>query len=536
MYTAVVFISGFPLTLYLIHRDGNRAAVEGIYRALGDRLPKTAVVLTDRPLEVAWYTQRRAVWLCQHESDLTAIEKATGHITASFITPWVREIPEREWGDWWARVILPRGVFRGMWPSEAFGAQFTFRQRLDTTEGTGAASELDLLMREVVNSPDSSEAHAQLGVAYLVREQLREAAHEFEEAIQLDNNNTQALLGLWQANARQNETPETLNISQLALQTTGTDAASAAVLDRAVRYFSTLLKQKTDDPWLLMNLALFQARQKKWDDVEASYHALSRLAPKTFPVELLMVNLYLQQGLIHEAANGCERLIKSGLALPTAYQLLGSIRQAEGKLPEAVEAFKKAIELRPQASAAYQQAARVCFALTRYDDAAQFLQDALHYVPRSSGVRFDLARIRLAENKQDKAILIYEDILRDYPDHPVALNNLAELLARGNKLQRAQELADRAVKIYPSNASIQDTYGWICQLADKRSEAIRHLREAVRLAPSMGIAHYHLGKVLIADGQQQEGVDALQAALAQGLPKEEATDAEQIVNLTNATP
>ena len=531
-YLLVMIVAAFPLAVHLLGQPLRpNEAGQGLYRSLGDRLPTNAVVLTDRPLEVAWYAKRRAVWLCQHESDLPVIEKATGPITAAFVTPLIRELPVKEWGDWWSRIILPHGVYRGMWPSEAFGTQFTFRQRLDSGESGGAASELDLLMREVANTPDSSEAHTQLAVAYLVREQLQEAIREFEEAIRLDDNNTQALLGLWQAKARLSENPETLSLSQLALQTTPHDANSVAVLERAIRYFNTLLQQNQDDPWLLLNIAMCQARLKNWEAVEAAYHGLSRLAPKTFPPDLLMVNLYLQQGLVHEAALGCERLIKSQVALPTAYQLLGSIRSSEGKLPEALEAFKKAIELRPQSSAPYQQAARICFLLGRNTDAAQLLTDALRFVPRSSAIRFDLAKIRLSENDINKAILIYEDILRDYPDHPVALNNLAELLARNNKLKRALELAARAVKVYPNNPAIQDTYGWTCYLSEQPAEALKHLREAVRLTPTMGIAHYHLGKVLIANGQEQNGVDALQAALAQGLPKAEEADAESIVKV-----
>ena len=530
IYLAVIIIAAFPLAVYLLGQPVHpNEAAQGVYRSLGDRLPTNAVVLTDRPLEVAWYAKRRAVWLCQHESDLPVIEKATGPVTAVFVTPLIRELPVKEWGDWWSRIVLPHGVYRGMWPSEAFGSQFVFRQRLDTGDSAGAASELDLLMREVANTPDSAEAHTQLAVAYLMREQLQEAVREFEEAIRLDDNNTQALLGLWQAKARISEPPETLSLSQLALQTTPHDANSVAVLERAIRYFNVLLQQNQDDPWLLLNVAMCQARLKNWEAVEVAYHGLSRLAPKTFPPDLLMVNLYLQQGLVQEAALGCERLIKSQVALPTAYQLLGSIYSSTGKLPEALEAFKKAIELRPQSSAPYQQAARVCFLLDRNADAAQFLQAALRVVPRSSAVRFDLAKIRLAENDTTKAILIYEDILRDYPDHPVALNNLAELLARSNKLKRALELATRAARVYPNNPAIQDTYGWILYLSEQPVEALKHLREAVRLAPAMSIAHYHLGKVLIANNHTQLGVDALQAALAQGLPKTEEADADSII-------
>ena len=532
VYLVEIIIAALPLAVYLLGKPlrPNEAA-QGIYRSLGERLPTNAVILTDRPLEVAWYAKRRAVWLCQSESDLPVIEKATGPVTAVFVTPLIKELPIKEWGDWWSRIILPHGVYRGMWPSEAFGTQFIFRQRLDTSDTTGAASELDLLMREVANTPDSAEAHTQLAVAYLMREQLQEAVREFEEAIRLDDNNTQALLGLWQAKARISEPPETLSLSQLALQTTPNDANSVAVLERAIRYFNTLLQQNRDNPWLLLNVAMCQARLKNWEAVEAAYHGLSRLAPKTFPPDLLMVNLYLQQGLIQEAALGCERLIKSKVALPTAYQLLGSIYSSTGKLPEALEAFKKAIELRPQSSAAYQQAARVCFLLGRNADAAQLLLDALRVVPRSSAVRFDLAKIRLAENDTNKAILIYEDILRDYPDHPVALNNIAELLARSNKLKRALELAARATRVYPNNPAIQDTYGWILYLSDQPAEALKHLREAVRLAPAMGIAHYHLGKVLIANGQEQNGADALRVALAQGLPRIEEADADSIVKV-----
>jgi len=88
MYLAVMIIAAFPLAVYLLGQPlrPNEAA-QGIYRSLGDRLPTNAVVLTDRPLEVAWYAKRRAVWLCQHESDLSAVEKATGPITAVFFRP-----------------------------------------------------------------------------------------------------------------------------------------------------------------------------------------------------------------------------------------------------------------------------------------------------------------------------------------------------------------------------------------------------------------------------------------------------------------
>ena len=530
MYVAVITMAAFPLAVYLLSQPLHpNEAAQGIYRSLGDRLPTNAVVLTDRPLEVAWHTNRRAVWLCQRESDLPVIEKATGPVTAAFVTPLIRELPIKEWGDWWSRIVLPQGVYRGLWPSEAFGTQFSFRQRLDTGESGGAVSELDLLMREVANTPDSAEAHTQLATAYLLREQLPEAVREFEAAIRLDDNNTQALLGLWQTKARISAPPETLSLSQLALQTTPRDAKSVAVLERAVRYFNSLLQQNQDDPWLLLNVALCQARLKNWPAVEAAHHGLSRLAPKTFPPDLLLVNLYLQQGLIHEATLGCERLIKAQIALPTTYELLGSIYSSTGKLPEALAAFKKAIELRPQSSAPYQQAARVCFRLGRNADAAQLLLDALRVVPRSSAVRFDLAQIRIADNDISKAIPIYEDILRDYPDHPVALNNLAELLARNNKLKRALDLAARAARVYPNNPAIQETYGWTLYLSEQPVEALKHLREAVRLAPAMGIAHYHLGKVLIANSQEQNGVDALQVALAQGLPKPEEADADSIV-------
>ena len=47
----------------------------------------------------------------------------------------------------------------------------------------------------------------------------------------------------------------------------------------------------------------------------------------------------------------------------------------------------------------------------------------------------------------------------------------------------------------------------------------------------MGIAHYHLGKVLIANGQEQNGADALRVALAQGLPRIEEADADSIVKV-----
>ncbi len=78
------------------------------------------------------------------------------------------------------------------------------------------------------------------------------------------------------------------------------------------------------------------------------------------------------------------------------------------------------------------------------------------------------------------------------PSAWLAHANLAEILLGRGKAQEALEFTARAVSLKPGDAGVQVMHGKALILAGRPAEAVRHLREALRLQPLHGRARFWL--------------------------------------------
>jgi tetratricopeptide (TPR) repeat protein len=148
----------------------------------------------------------------------------------------------------------------------------------------------------------------------------------------------------------------------------------------------------------------------------------------------------------------------------------------------------------------------------------------------------------------ERARALAEQSLKAQPDNRAALLALARLAAVDRDLPRAKALLDRAVRqsgqdadsmlleavlandrgevhkarlfyeeiIKQANPPRAEAYfGMGRLLADKKewAAARQHLEKAVELAPDMGVYHYHLARVMLAQEDAVKGLPALQRAL-----------------------
>lgn len=94
-----------------------------------------------------------------------------------------------------------------------------------------------------------------------------------------------------------------------------------------------------------------------------------------------------------------------------------------------------------------------------------------------------------------------------------AHSNLSVVLFDANKLDEAQTEAAQAVAIDPNNAIYKVVLGNALAKKGDRKAALEQYRSAVQLRPDYENAQYNLGRVLLDDGQANEGklvlVDAL---------------------------
>jgi len=100
VYLAVLGLVGFPLVSFMLFSPSPPPSnVPDQVAALKPLVPSQATVVTDQPAFVAWYAERRAVWLCLRTEDWEAMQRAVGPVEATYITPAVTQIPPEERGD-----------------------------------------------------------------------------------------------------------------------------------------------------------------------------------------------------------------------------------------------------------------------------------------------------------------------------------------------------------------------------------------------------------------------------------------------------
>lgn len=129
-YAIVIGFVVFPLTyLLVVSRPLPGPRIVERVRPLAFWLRADATVMTDQPALVAWHAERNAVWLCQHEEELAQMESVLGPVGAVFVTPVVMQMTAAERGDWWSWIVAPRGIYRGLAPSNRMPPNTMLRVR-----------------------------------------------------------------------------------------------------------------------------------------------------------------------------------------------------------------------------------------------------------------------------------------------------------------------------------------------------------------------------------------------------------------------
>ncbi|NQU09356.1 tetratricopeptide repeat protein [bacterium] len=504
---------------------------------LTNEVPADAVILTDQPALVAWFADRCAVGLPQAEIDLVDLEQTCGPVDACFISTMVSRIPAAEQGPWWVWVSAARGVYRGLVPAAEARLAGIWRVRSAPEPPEGATNDLAVLPADVAEDPQTVEDRLRLANTWAKEERFREASELLREVVSLDPQNVQAVFALWQVQAAVTQPEHFQSIARQVMLTRPQDRTFAPVLREAARVFARALVFQPEDPWLLLNAAITHAKLRDWEQTAAYCQRAARLGPRPLAPRLLMGQLYLSQGLGERALIEFEKLTEEQPDNAAAYEAVGQARWRLGQLPRALDAFAKAQRLRPDWTGLSLSAGAVCTQLKNYGEALEHYNRAIQLSPRSTTAWLGKAQALQLHGDRVKAITTYQTLLEMHPDQVVALNNLALLYAeQPDQLDRGTALAEHARRLAPRHPSVQDTLGWLYHRAGRHDEAIPLLQAAVARLPALAIAHYHLGKALLAGGRRTEAAVSLRRALLGQLPPETRADAELALSLTGSQP
>ena len=395
-----------------------------------------------------------------------------------------------------------------------------------------------LLEKAVAADPKSAEVRAELAAFHLRRDAADDAERVAKEALQLDDDNSEAhrVLGMLYA-ARSEDTGR-----GQAAQTAATDLVKQAI---------SHLERVTDNPAGLTDLNLQYTLGRLYTrngQADKAIQALTRVVnenPLSVQGRLSLAQAYVVAHDMNNAIRSLEEIVDDE---PRVANMLGQFQEQAGRPKEAADSYTKALTVAPNSRELKVRRIAALLAAKDLQKAADFAGQAQMQHP--DDLRFPQLRAHALQQLGDptRAITVLEPVARANPNDVTtqlsladlysnagrkgdaertvrqlvaiepgnadALNYLGYLLAdRGQQLDEAIRLVRRALDIEPSNPNYLDSLGWAYYRRGDYDQAEKYIAPAAQQMPRNATVQEHFGDILAKRGRWADAIAAWTRAL-----------------------
>jgi len=392
-------------------------------------------------------------------------------------------------------------------PRDPEGLIYKAQIQLRQNDPAGA---VDSLQNALHNDPDNAIAHYQLGVAFDQQHNDTRAEAEWQEAVRLRPDLTDAQRALAAIDLRRGDPDALLQTAQLiiAAQPNAPDGyLYKGVADIAKSRYTDAqhdadqaMQRAPQSPAPYIQMGNISLAQKKFPEAEKFYQqALDKQSSSPDALSGLM-NTYMAQKQPDKAIAAANAQIAKSPNTSDFYDLLGTaLFNGKKDLPAAEVALRKAIELNKNNTDALQKLGKVQIQEGAIDKALALYQQSIKDNPRDVSFYILSGALYESQQKWDQAQTMYQQALGIVPDQPLASNDLAYLLLQhGGNVDVAMNYAQTARRGMPDSPNAADTLGWAYYQKGAYPSAIGQFQEAIRLNEKRGLPddstiHYHLG-------------------------------------------
>ena len=373
-------------------------------------------------------------------------------------------------------------------PADAY-YDFLMARHLEAAgDAKGAES---LLQKGVSADPKSAEVRAELAAFYLRRDDNENAERVAKDALQLDDDNSEAhrVLGMLYA-ARSEDTPRG-------------QAGAAASLD-LVKQAIAHLEKVTENPAGLTDLNLQYTLGRLYTrngQADKAVLALTRVVnenPLSVQGRLALAQAYVVARDMNNAIATLEDIVDDE---PRVANMLGQFQEQAGRLKDAADSYTKALAVAPNSRELKVRRIAALLGAKDYQRAADFAAQAQMQHP--DDLRFPQLRAHALQQTGDtaRAIAVLEPVAKANPNDATTQLALADLYANTGRKQDAERTVRQLVAFEPGNADALNYLGYLLADSGKQlDEAIRMVRKALDIEPtnpnyldSLGWAYYRRG-------------------------------------------
>src|SRR3989454_7409413 len=355
-------------------------------------------------------------------------------------------------------------------------------------DSRGAQAQLE---KAVAADPKSAEVRAELAAFHLRRDAGDDAERVAKEALQLDDQNSEAhrVLGMLYAGKSEE---------------TGRGQAAQATAAELVRQAIANLERVTDNPAGLTDLNLQYTLGRLYtrnNQADKAIQALTRVVnenPLSVQGRLALAQAFVVARDIKSAIDALEEIVDDE---PRVANMLGQFQEQAGRLKDAADSYTKALSVAPNNRELKVRRIAALLGAKDFARAADFAGVAQSQHP--DDLRFPQLRAHALQQMGDaaRAITVLEPVARANPNDATTQLSLADLYSNAGRKQDAERTVRQLVALEPGNADALNYLGYM--LADRGQqldEAIRLVRRALDIEPnnpnyldSLGWAYYRRG-------------------------------------------
>jgi tetratricopeptide (TPR) repeat protein len=212
-----------------------------------------------------------------------------------------------------------------------------------------------------------------------------------------------------------------------------------------------------------------------------------------------VIDAYREQKQWSEATRVAHEAVKKlpedkGLKLTLAQQLADS-----GKADESVQLARSVLKGGAEDRDSYIMLSQIYMRLKRWKDAEDAIAQAEKLAAKPEEkeyVRFLQGSIYERQKKYEQAEQAFRQVLQDDPNNSMTLNYLGYMLAdRNTHLEEALTLIKKALDLDPQNYNYIDSLGWVYFKLGNYDQAEENLRRAADKAPTDATIQDHLGEL-----------------------------------------
>jgi tetratricopeptide (TPR) repeat protein/class 3 adenylate cyclase len=285
-------------------------------------------------------------------------------------------------------------------------------------------------------------------------------------------------------------------------------------LERAIRQYGRLLKQRPDDPNVLTNRGAALGHLKRYEEALADFNRSLEIRPDD-PDTLSNRGLVLAKlGTPNEALADFNRSLEIRPDDPDTLNNRGATLAALKREEEAFADFKRSLQLRPDHPGYLALRGGSLFLLERYREALADFNRSLELRPDDPGILSMRGGTLGQLNRYVEALADFNRSLELRPDDPIALHNRGLTLTKLGRPKEALADLHRALELQPDEPCIVSSRALALAKLGQEERAFADFARALAPKPSDPDILYDRACALSVAGRWDESLHDLAEAIA----------------------